>query len=375
MFCSQATPRSRRMLSGHLPATQAGRQIPPSSRVDANSSPGDAGRRAGTRRAPKRSPRRSAHGQPRAPCPHHTARARQAAAGPGPAVPEGRGRSARQAARARTATARGAKGGHARPGKKPAAPLPLSFLPRGGRRCPCAARRGAASHPARGAAGRNLRPPLPPGPSSGAPLEAAAPRKEGGGNRGAPSQPGGSEALRGAEPRSPCGRCPAATYLPLGTCWPPCLRSAPSSRCRAGLGEEGAAPAAPPPRSRPHPAPALPARAQDAAPRLEGPPLPEPPGGEGVKNRPYRLPPQRAHRPWVGRAARPQPAESSGVRPQVGLLPEGSACRGRAPLPHRDCSCPARAFVPCSRAASVSPWAATCGSWGKVWHTCARSTC
>lgn len=268
-----------------------------------NSSPEDAERRAGTRRAPRRGPQRSAHGRPRAACPHHATRARQAAAGLGPAVPEGRGRSARQAARSRTAAARGAKGGHAMPGKKPTAPFPLSFLPCGGRRCPCAARSGAASHPARGAAGKNPRPPLPPGPGSGAPLEAAAPPKESDGHRGAPSQPGGSGAQRGAEPRSPCGCCPAATYLPLGTCWPPCLRSAPSSRCRAGLGEEGAAPAAPPPRSRPHPAPALPARAQDTAPRLEGPPLPEPPGGEGVKNRPCRLP-LGACRAWGSAAAR-----------------------------------------------------------------------
>lgn len=178
---------------------------------------------------------------------------------------------------------------------------PLSFLPCGGQLCPCAARRGAASHPARGAAGKNPRPALPPGSSSGAPLEAAALRKESDGERRAPSQPGGSGAPRDAEPRLPCGCCPAATYLPLGTCWPPCLCSAPSSRCRAGLGEEGAAPAAPPPRSRPHPAPALPARAQDTAPRLEGPPLPEPPGGEGVKNRPCRLPPS-ARTPTPGRA-------------------------------------------------------------------------
>lgn len=123
-----------------------------------NSSPGDAGRRAGTRRAPRRGPQRSAHGRPRAARPHHAARARQAAAGPGPAVPEGRGRSARQAARAHTAAARGAKGGHAMPGpgrsrwrRSPFLPslrraaLPLRRSARGGLP-PCA--RGCGEEPA-----------------------------------------------------------------------------------------------------------------------------------------------------------------------------------------------------------------------------------
>lgn len=124
-------------------------------------------------------------------------------------------------------------------------------------------------------------------------------------------------APRSEPARAPCGRCPFPTYLPLGTCWPPCLRSAPSSsscrRRRAGLGEEGAAPAAPPPRVAPTRRHPFPARAREAA-QGRGGRFRSRPVGKGLMNAPLPGPsrpfgsPLGPGRRWGGPALSPRHA-------------------------------------------------------------------
>lgn len=373
-FRSQETPRSRRIPSGHLPAS---RQIPPSTRTDAqfiSRRCGEARRNSESSEArpPAQRPRTApcCPPAPRRPGPPGRSRAGpRRARGPGAQRPPGRpspyGRRERREGRPC----------HARPGKKPAAPLPFPSFPAAGS-------------------------------FALAPLGAGRPPTLRAGLRGRTRVlrfPLGRARVRRSRPRR-CGR----KAMGSGE-----LLLSPAGRERRGTRSRGrrAGAAPPPPTShsvhvgrhvcalRPPPAAGPGWARRERLPRPPRPALaptlrrPSPPGhrtrrrasrgrrfrsrpaGKGLKTAPAASPPQRAHRPRVGRGARPQPADPSGGSPTCGRTPEESANRCRVPLPRCDCLCPSWAFVPRSQTASFFPWAATCGSWGKVWHTCARSTC